>query len=160
MQFDYSQYFKILVWGSIFFAVFILSIMLINTIRFLIAMNKCDNEEEKKKIFGNMMCGCIFAIAFALFISVPSFKHGVHLFTEKEDSAIVETGTITSIKGTFGNNKYSYEDKHNVFASYVYIDGEQYYIMFIGDFKIGDEVTIEYLPKSRIILSIDYAEVE
>ena len=100
----------------------------------------------------------IFVILFALFIVVPSFKHGMHLFTEKEQDAIGDVGAITKITRTYGNNKFTYEDKHSAFSSYVYIDGEKYYIMYIGDFNVGDEVEFEYLPKSKIILSINYKE--
>ena len=41
------------------------------------------------------------------------------------------------------------------FAYYIYIEGQEYYIMCIGDIKIGDKVEVEYLPKSKVILSIN-----
>ena len=100
----------------------------------------------------------ILVIIFSLFVIIPSFKHGIHLFTEKEQDAIGDIGTITKITRTYGNNKFTYEDEHNAFSSYVYIDGEKYYIMYIGDFNVGDEVEFEYLPKSKVILSIYDAE--
>jgi mRNA degradation ribonuclease J1/J2 len=89
---------------------------------------------------------------------VPSFKHGIYLFSEKESNALVNSGTITDITNTYGNNKFTYENKHSIASSYVYIDGEKYYIMYIGDFNVGDEVKFEYLPKSKVILSIYYAD--
>ena len=60
---------------------------------------------------------------------------------------------ITDIQDTHGLNKFRHND-HVAFASYVYIDGEKFYIMCIEDYQIGDEVVIEYLPKSKIVLSI------
>ena len=59
----------------------------------------------------------------------------------------------------YGNNKYVYNNKA-VFAQYIIIDGEKFYIMYTGDLEIGDEVTFEYLPKSRIILNIYKYNVE
>lgn len=100
----------------------------------------------------------ILVISFATFIVFPSFKHGIYLFVEKESDALINSGTITDITNTYGNNKFTYEDKHSIASSYVYIDGDKYYIMYIGDFDIGDEVEFEYLPKSKVILSIYHAE--
>ena len=56
---------------------------------------------------------------------------------------------------TYGINKYSYNNDVNSFARHISIDGEVYYIMYIGDIKIGDKVEVEYLPNSKIILSIN-----
>ena len=87
------------------------------------------------------------------FYCVLPFIHGVHLFSEKEEDSLELAGVITDIQDTYGLNKYRHND-HVAFASYVYIDGEKFYIMCIEDYQIGDEVVIEYLPKSKIVLSI------
>ena len=81
-------------------------------------------------------------------------NHGVHLLQEKEADKIEGVGKITAIERTHGYNKYIYDGKAT-FASYVFINNEKYYIMCTGDLEIGDEVVFEYLPKSRIVLSID-----
>lgn len=41
---------------------------------------------------------------------------------------------------------------------YIVINDKTYYIMTIGDFEVGDEVTIDYLPKSMIIMNIETKE--
>ena len=154
MDFHYSQYYKVLTIGSLFYIAFFMLAILISTIKFLTSYIKHSPDLN----FGNYVCSQIVTIFIALIIAFPSFKHGVYLFSEKENQAIADVGTITDITRTYGNNKYSYGDVKNVFASYVYIDDEKYYIMYIGDFNIGDEVEFEYLPKSKIILSIYHTE--
>lgn len=154
MEFDYSQYYKVLTIGSLFYMVFFLLFILL----IMFSSFKRDGQIVTFKNVIRFLKTHIFVILFALFIVVPSFKHGMHLFTEKEQDAIGDVGAITKITRTYGNNKFTYEDKHSAFSSYVYIDGEKYYIMYIGDFNVGDEVEFEYLPKSKIILSINYKE--
>lgn len=154
MQFDYSQYYKVLTIGSLFYIVFFLVFILI----IMFSSFKKNGQTVTLKNVIRFLKTHILVILFSLFIIIPSFKHGIHLFTEKEQDAIGDVGTITKITRTYGNNKFTYEDKHSAFSSYVYIDGEKYYIMYIGDFNVGDEVEFEYLPKSKIILSIYDAE--
>ncbi len=154
MQFDYSQYYKVLTIGSLFYMVFFLLFILL----IMLSDFKKDGQTVTLKNVSKFLITHVLVICFALFIIVPSFKHGIYLFSENEQDAINDVGTITKITRTYGNNKFTYEDKHNVFSSYVYIDGERYYIMYIGDFNVGDEVEFEYLPKSKIVLSIDYTE--
>ena len=89
------------------------------------------------------------------FLSAP-LVHGIHLINEKENDKVEACGIITEIKDTHGINKYMY-DGHVTYASHVYIDGERYYIMYTGDYEVGDKVAFEYLPKSKIIMSINDA---
>lgn len=77
----------------------------------------------------------------------------MHLPSEKETDKIVCYGEVHSFEKTYGINKYTYNGE-NSFAYYIFIDDEKYYIMHIGDIKVGDKVEFEYLPKSKIILSI------
>ena len=154
MQFDYSQYYKVLTIGSLFYMVFFLVFILI----IMFSSFKKNGQTVTFKNVIRFLKTHILVILFSLFIIIPSFKHGIHLFTEKEQDAIGDIGTITKITRTYGNNKFTYEDNHSAFSSYVYIDGEKYYIMYIGDFNVGDEVEFEYLPKSKVILSIYDAE--
>ena len=150
MEFPYSQYYKVLTIGSLFYFVFFLLFILF----LMISSFKKNGQVLTFKNVIMFLITHILVIAFAIFIIVPSFKHGIYLFSEKEQNAISDVGTISNITNTYGNNKFTYEDKHNVFSSYVYIDDEQYYIMYIGDLEIGNEVKFEYLPKSKVILSI------
>ena len=154
MNFPYSQYYKVLTIGSLFYLIFFLLFILF----LMVSSFKKNGQAATPKHVIKFLISHILVISFAIFMVVPSFKHGIYLFTEKESDALVNSGTITDITATYGNNKFNYENKHSTHSYYVYIDGDKYYIMYIGDFNIGDEVEFEYLPKSKIILSIDYAE--
>ena len=154
MKFPYSQYYKILTIGSLFYIMFFLICILF----IMFSSFKRDGQITTLKNVVRFLISHISVISFAIFMVVPSFKHGIYLFTEKESDALVNSGTITDITATYGNNKFNYENKHSTHSSYVYIDDDKYYIMYIGDFNIGDEVEFEYLPKSKIILSIYHAE--
>ena len=148
MRFDYNQYFKILFTASVCIMVSAIVAITIATVVFV--------KTHKTIQFDSKLMGFIVQIIMLFFlfsIAVFPFKHGFHLVEEKESDKIEYSGVITNITRTYGQNKYFYENK-NVFASYVYIDNEQYYIMYIGDLEIGNEVKFEYLPKSKVILTI------
>lgn len=154
MKFPFSQYYKVLTIGSLFYmAFFLLFVLLI-----MFSSFKRDGQIVTLKNVSKFLITHILVISFAIFMVVPSFKHGIYLFSENEQNVISDVGTINNITNTYGNNKFTYEDKHSTLSSYVYIDGERYYIMYIGDFNVGDEVEFEYLPKSKVILSIYHAE--
>lgn len=110
-------------------------------------VNLLKQKNVKGKAFS------ILTLMILLFVCLFPFVHGIHLFLEKEEDSLELAGVITDIQDTHGLNKYRHND-HTAFASYVYIDGEKFYIMCIEDYQIGDEVVIEYLPKSKVVLSI------
>ena len=148
MLFDYQQYFKILCSGSLI----IIALAIVLIAMDLLSYFKNWPFKFHKNIPGTVLS--MFVLLFLIIMFVFPLKHGIYLFDEKENDKVQGSGTITEIAETYGNNKYVH-DNQNVFAAYVYIDGEQYYIMYIGDFEVGDEVVFEYLPKSKVILSID-----
>lgn len=110
-------------------------------------VNLLKQKNVKGKAFS------ILTLMILLFVCLFPFVRGIHLFLEKEEDSLELAGVITDIQDTHGLNKYRHND-HTAFASYVYIDGEKFYIMCIEDYQIGDEVVIEYLPKSKVVLSI------
>lgn len=153
MKFDYDEYFKILFTASVCLIIVSVIAIVIATIVFL--------KNNRTIQFDSNLKGYIVQIIMFLFllsIAIFPFKHGVHLVEEKENNKLEHVGVITDITRTYGNNKYFYDNK-NVFASYVYIDNERYYIMYIGELKIGNKVKFEYLPKSKVILNV-YTVVE
>lgn len=149
MKFDYNEYFKILFIASLFIVLFFVFILVINSIRFF-KNNMPIKFDKHLGAYLSSVIVCLFFFSIAFF----PMQHGIYLVKEKETDKIECTGVITDFKKTYGNNKYIYEG-HTTFASYVFIDDEKYYIMYTGDLEVGDEVVFEYLPKSRIILSID-----
>lgn len=139
MTYDYSEYYKVICIAPMVLFGFAALTTLINL------------SKRKKKVKENTLC--ILTLMIFLIYSIFPFVHGFHLFSEKEANSLELTGVITDIQDTHGLNKFRHND-HVAFASYVYIDGEKFYIMCIEDYQVGDEVVIEYLPKSKVVLSI------
>ena len=150
MKFEYNDYYKMLVIASIFIMTFSLIAILINII--LLIKNNGYIKFDKR-IIGYLVS--IILLVFLFSLGAAPFKHGRHLITEKETDKINVIGEVDCIKKTYGINKYSYNNDVNSFARHISIDGEVYYIMCIGDIKIGDKVEVECLPKSKVILSIN-----
>ncbi|MGN1040886.1 MAG: hypothetical protein ACI4QL_05605 [Candidatus Fimimonas sp.] len=99
-------------------------------------------------------------LSFAVILFVIeffSFADGVHLAFEKEDAQVSSSGKISNFQSLGNIHKFYYEDQV-CFGCYVFIDGQKYFIMTVGDLEVGDNVTFNYLPKSKIILSIEKAE--
>ena len=149
MKFEYNDYYKVLVIASIVVMTFSLIGLLINL--FLLIKNNGYIKFDKRII---RYLVSIILLAFLFSLGAVPFKHGRHLFIEKEEDKVVAFGEIDCLKKTYGINKYVYKDE-NSFAYYIYIEGQEYYIMDKGEFKIGDKVEFEYLPNSKIILSIN-----
>lgn len=40
------------------------------------------------------------------------------------------------------------------------IDGEKYNIQCYGDFAVGDEVKVKYLPRSKVVLELQHVADE
>lgn len=106
----------------------------------------------------------VIIIAIGCFI-YPSFlsltNGGIHLLTEKEGEVIEVSGTIE--KFTYPSKrvptfKGKYADSSLPFGVDISIDGETYFMPYIEGFDVGEEVVITYLPKSKVVLSIYYAE--
>ena len=142
MIFEYSEYFEHLFIGGLI----ITALSLLPLLALIIPRD--DSFEIPFRIFTVVM-------AISLLInSSATLKHGVHLLYEKESAKVEGVGEVTDFETFFnGVQSYQYNGK-TVQACYVLIDGEKYYIMYKGDLKVGDEVQFEYLPKSRVILSI------
>ena len=138
MVYDYFEYYKVMFIAPIVFFCFAALVTLVNLLK---------QKNVKGKAFS------ILTLMILLFVCLFPFVRGIHLFLEKEEDSLELAGVITDIQDTHGLNKYRHND-HTAFASYVYIDGEKFYIMCIEDYQIGDEVVIEYLPKSKVVLSI------
>ena len=107
--------------------------------------------EIDKVIISCIIFGCF--VAMSLPGEIKSLTNGgIYLYSEKEDAAIILTGTIELIETP--SKKYpDIKDNHRYGAD-INIDGETYTAIESGEFKEGDVVTITYLPKSKVILSI------
>ena len=152
MSFDYYDYHKMLFLGPLIAIIIILILFVVETILFFKKNSSLGYSTSLKRYVAS-----IIAFLFFLFVFLLPIKQGIHLINEKENDKVKTMGEITEIRKTYGLNKYTYEG-HVTYASYVYIEDERYYIMNIGEYKVGDVVIIEYLPKSKIVLSINDIE--
>ena len=96
-------------------------------------------------------------LVFSAILIVNLISFNPHLFTDKNKETRSEIGVITDIKIPDFSAKHFY-DGHIVWGSIITIDDEEYYIMTIGEFEVSDEVVIEYLPNSKVVMSINYLE--
>ena len=97
-------------------------------------------------------------IVYGMFsFSINTFRNGgIYLINEKEDDAITQTYIIDEISEP--SELYPYFKHNHKFGADITMDGEIYFAVEAGDFKPGDTVTVTYLPKSKVILSIYYPE--
>jgi len=86
---------------------------------------------------------------------VPVFS--VDTYNDRDASPLIVSGEITKSDPSNDYIHFSYKGKSES-SSIITIDGETYYIMYIGEFKVSDSVEIEYLPSSKLVLSIDYLD--
>lgn len=151
MVFDYDAYWRnicsvpisIIVWFSL---------LLLIQIVFLIyvVVNK------KMDIIKQLVFVLLFIITGFLCTrdSITDLKNGgIYLLEEKENDAIIETGIIESITEPSKLHPNFKSTRKNGGADII-INGEIYLAVDSGDFDVGDRVTITYLPKSKVILSI------
>ena len=148
MSFEYSEYYKILFVAAL--CIMVVSIVAI-TIHTIIYFKKRTTLNPKK--FPVVFLANIVILVFFFTLGAVPFARGIYLPNEKEAARVVACGEITRYYKAYGNNKY-FNDGKNCFAHYVFINNEKYYIMDIGDLEVGDSVSFEYLPKSKIILNI------
>ena len=151
MEFDYMEYYKVLLIASTCIMLFSIIAILISTVVYRKSIFPIKFDARLLRYFIS-----VAVLVFFFTVGVLPFRHGVYLIYEKESEKIECAGEITEFKKVYGNNKYVYNGK-STFAYYVFIDNEKYYIMHTSDLKVGDAVEFEYLPKSRVILSIEKA---
>ncbi len=155
MIFEYDAYWRNICSVPLFGIVWSLFTLLVGIIAFI-----CFIKLKKKKEI------VITLVAVLLWIiSLPFYNRndiinlqngGIYLLEEKEDDVISKTGIIENIvepSEMFPQFK-GYHDGKYKYGADITIGGEVYLAIDSGDFEVGDRVTITYLPKSKVILSI------
>lgn len=141
---------KAFIWPLFYLLVAIFLLVLI----YFLVTNKIKTFNVKYKFLVYIL---LVIMSFGLFYdSIPTIKYGIYLLVENESSVMNSSGVITSIEDAYNSPRYYYEGNNNIRAKIITIDDKDFYIYNIGDFEVGDNVTIEYMPKSTFILRIDY----
>ena len=137
-------------------------IILILFCRFVIvpALVSCILKIKNSK--KNVIKVIVFSLVAITFLSnnlITLLRGGIYLLFENENDSVIISGTIedqielTSLEG----RKYKVHKNYGRGEALI-INGTKYFIISYGDFKKGDVVTLRILPKSKIVLGIDYSD--
>jgi hypothetical protein len=92
-------------------------------------------------------------IVISMMLFIGMYQLNLKLIYDDASNIEEINGNIEEIKDVLIPPKFYYLGDR-VRPKIIKVDGIDYYIMTIGDFAVGDDVTIEYLPNSRIVISI------
>ena len=162
MTFEYGPYlrecFSQPVLSLLWTLPFILAFLLILT-----SLRGTHDPAARRRRAGSL----IGALCLLVVIAFPLHKqlrvlvrtNGVAIWQDRNAAPLTCTGVIEAIELPERNavTRYVHEGK-NVYGAWLTIGGETYYAMTEGGFVPGDAVVIEYLPKSRCVLSLASAD--
>lgn len=154
MSFDHDVYLRSNFYVPVFVLLFYLFWM-VPLIKSLICKIK-KHETLTENFLAMVFVGaCITFLMFSY--SINSLKNGgIHLIYEDRDYTITETCTIENIDAP--SELYPYFKYDHKAGADISANGKTYFAVEAGDFKEGDLVTITYYPKSKVIVSIYYAD--
>ncbi len=155
MAFDYDYYLSANLTGKIIPLLLIAAVAAGNTI----LARKAGKQKGKWKWDASHLLSLLSVAVvwggFILYHTLPMFRGGFALLSEKPADAVTITGTVEALheQPWYDGEYYRLEDG-NTTGWQVVIDGETYRMMHHADLTVGDEVTVEALPESRFVLSI------
>ena len=155
MTYDYNVYYRQDCIVPLLLVIFVGVIMTKNVVSLL---KKCTNMNTWMVIKQNTP-QTIFIVVFAFLIVVNSIhllRGGIYLLFEKPSQAVQIVGTVedTIEIDALTASKYDVDQNHGRGEALV-IDGEKYYLTTYGDLKVGDNVVLTVLPRSRFVLQIE-----
>lgn len=157
MNFDINEYYNGLLYSPSIFLIIGITIFVIglrnhyfpNFLKFRLFKFRIFRRENPVNLWQSIAVFCLFIIPF-------SIQSNIYLLFDNQGDVKTKIGYIEEIKFVRFQSKMYFEGEL-VHPNYITIEGEKYYIMYIGEFQTSDKVILEYLPKSKIIMSIDYA---
>lgn len=110
----------------------------------------------------------ILLIALSLVvIGVPLYKqigtlvhtNGFAILQDRGAQPVTLTGDIEAIRQAdqHADTRFTHNGEHH-YGTWLTIGDEQYFAVTAGSLTVGDAVTLEYLPKSRCVLSLAPAD--
>lgn len=95
----------------------------------------------------------VLVFAFFFLHTWSTLKHSRFLPTESTEDGVSISGEIEQISAVFGSPQYHIGDDPTAYlASFVRIQGEEYYFLTADGLEKGMFVTIRYLPRSNMVL--------
>ena len=77
---------------------------------------------------------------------------GIYLLEESEEDVCVYTGFIEDVREP--SERFPGFKASHRYGADILIDGEWYFAVTCAPYAVGDQITIQYMPKSKFILSI------
>lgn len=151
MDFEYNDYYnqlyKMPLMTIIIAAIMILGILLVLVIYI--------SKHRKVNLY---TVGLLVAIIFSSFLLVTAVNgFNANIKHDIPSESIQLTGVISGIKTVSDPPRFYYEGQM-VIPKIITINGVEYYCMTIGTIEVGDNVEIEYLDSSKVVLSISLIE--
>ena len=156
MVFEYSDYY----FQTLSLPIFIISFFLLFLGISIFGPVKKGGQESLTILIAKVSLALVVCIIMVSICAKTLTNGGIYLRSENESDVVVETGTIESIcepSEIITGFKATHNGRQRHGAD-VIIDGKRYFAVTCDGFEIGDYVEIEYLPKSKFILSIYKSE--
>lgn len=149
MEFQYDEYFLNL---------FTIPIILIILGSFVVVGCMIDliilNRLKFNKRFGRDIIIFVFFIALLV---TGILQININIIKDDKNDFIELEGVIDSINSVSSPPRFHYNGEITM-PKRIEINGKLYYIMYIEEFEVGDNVAITFLPNSYIVLSIYSSE--
>lgn len=153
MVFKYSDYYDGFVGRPMFFIYLGVAILGISAVIYI--FHPFIQKIVRKEFNKNRVLFNIIPIVIVLSIGFTSLDYD--FLSDNQSEVKYTTGTIGDISVVADSPRFYYQDSY-AHAQYISIEGVEYYIMTIGEFEVGDEIELWYLPKSKVILEIQYQD--
>lgn len=141
MTFSYNDY---------YYNLFVIpTILIIVSLVLLVSVVISINKRSRQRVIYSL--SAIITISVLFFVGL--YQLNIDLMVEDSTSTEEASGDIVKISEVLFPPKFYYMGSR-VRPMIIEVDENVYYILTIGDFTLGDHVTVEYLPNSKIVLSI------
>ena len=147
MDFEYSQYFEACLLNPIVVSIFFLTALIPAIKQSIKNFNVYVNKKEVVKFI------CVLSV-FILFFTVNAGRllyGGIYLTFERATDCEVLEGEIEDVQNV---NNFLFPITDSGEAVRFSIQGKECTAFSLGDFQVGDYVTVKYLPRSGYVLSV------
>lgn len=127
--------------------IFDLALLYVASCRFMRIRAKCPTDITNILWY---IIVIIIAFFFIFLVTTDLMNGGIALAQEKNADVLTTEGNINNIISPSKRIRWFKYGSYR--GADLLIDGEQYFVVTAEDFKIGDYVAIQYLPKSHFIL--------
>lgn len=150
MSFDYSSYYRNMVKIPFWICIIILLLFVINII-FWFSRPKLFRVSTEYPFVKLLITSLIFLVIF--YVNFRNFNYNYYI--DRNETPINTIGVIEDIDSISFSSNFYYNGEV-VSPKNITINGERYFILTIGEYNVGDNVTIYYLPNSNVVTQIKY----